>query len=241
LPNIEKTAIDFAKRVEAIKNATVDYVYDLGGNLSRQELAVLVGQLDFTAIVNELGFVSDVDKLVGRYADVLRGIDPISPLNEDLLQALVNSDRAFYMSKGGELAGSMQREMARGAILGATRQGMKEVFKELDGLRPDQVQTLVDTSMRVFGREVNLAMTEEFPDDTLYVYVGPADEKTRDICLAQISAGEMTQSEIIQEFGSAVLTDGGGYNCRHEWRLSTTAGARMAKKNQAKVEKLASS
>ena len=102
MPTIEKTAIEFAKRVEAIKLATVDYIYDLGANLSRQELAILISEIDFTAVVNELGYVSNLDKLTARYIDVLRGLDPIAPLSDDILQALVNTDRAFYLAKDVE-------------------------------------------------------------------------------------------------------------------------------------------
>jgi hypothetical protein len=223
MPTIEKTAIEFAKRVEAIKLATVDYIYDLGANLSRQELAILISEIDFTAVVNELGYVSNLDKLTARYIDVLRGLDPIAPLSDDILQALVNTDRAFYLAKGGDLANVMKVELTRGALLGESRQGMKAAISELGGYRPDQIQTLVDTSMRTFGREVNLAMMAEMPDETKYTYVGPIDDKTRDICLQMAGAGELTQSEIVSSFGSSVLTDGGGFNCRHEWRITTTA------------------
>ena len=217
---IAKEAADFAKRVEAIKAATVDYVYNLGQGLSRQELAVLVSEIDFTALVNELGYVSNVDKMVGSYVNILKGLDPIAPLSEEVLQALAQTDRAFYLAKGGDLANTMKQELTRGALLGSTRSQMKTALTELSGYRPDQIETLIDTSQRVFSRSVTAAMADELPDDTKYVYVGALDDKTRDICLEMLSAGALTMAEIDAQFPGAFI-EGGGFNCRHQWRIAT--------------------
>lgn len=233
MDNIEKTAIAFTKRVEAIKNATVDYVYDLGGNLSRQELATLIGGLDFNALVNQLGYESSVDELIESYVTVLKDLNQIAPLSEEVLEALANTDRAFYLSKGGDLANTMKQELSRGALLGIGRTAMKSSLAELGGYRPDQIQTLVDTAVRTFGRTVNVAMMDELPDTAKYFYFGPVDDKTRDICLEMAAAGEMTQDQIVSQFGSGVLTDGGGYNCRHEWRLVTSKSSKLEKSEEA--------
>ena len=220
MATIAKEAVDFAKRVEAIKRATVNYVYDLGAGLSRQELAVLIDSIDFTALVNDLGYVSNVDKLVGSYVNILRGLDPLAPVSEEVLQALANTDRAFYLSKGGDLANTMKQELARGALLGRSRSEMRNAIAELGGFRADQIETLVDTSQRVFSRSVTAAMADELPDDTKYVYFGANDDKTRPICQEMLAAGPLTQAEIDARFPGAFI-EGGGYNCRHSWRIAT--------------------
>lgn len=220
MATISKEAVAFAKRVEAIKVATVDYVYNLGQGLSRQELAVLVGNIDFTALVNELGYVSNVDKLVGSYVNILKDLDPIAPLSEEVLQALANTDRAFYLSKGGDLANTMKQELTRGALIGSSRSQAKAALTELSGYRPDQIETLIDTSQQVFSRSVTAAMADELPDSTKYVYVGANDDKTREICLEMLNAGELTMAEIEAQFGNAFI-EGGGWNCRHQWRIAT--------------------
>jgi hypothetical protein len=235
LPTIERTAIEFAKRTEAIKAATVDYVYNLGANMSRQELAVLVGQIDFTQLVNELGYVSNVDKLTSRYVDILRTIDPIAPLSEEVLQALVATDNAFYLSKGSDLASTMKQELSRGALTGASRATMKEAIKDVSGFRPDQVETLVDTAQRTFSRSVTAAMTEEMPPDTTYIYIGPVDDKTRDVCVEMAAAGALTRPQIESQFPGSMVT-GGGFNCRHAWRLETKKSDKLSGEGKAQTK-----
>ena len=58
---------------------------------------------------------------------------------------------------------------------------------------------------------------DEAPDNTKYIYIGPADEKTRSFCLSAIQAGALTMSEISSMGWSFSLTEGGGINCRHGW------------------------
>ena len=61
-----------------------------------------------------------------------------------------------------------------------------------------------------------------YADGMLYVYEGPADDRTRDECLQMMAAGKLTKQEIQDRFGNAFI-DGGGYNCRHSWVRVTEA------------------
>jgi len=232
MPSIAKEAVDFSKRVEAIKQATVDYVYNLGQGLSRQDLAVLVSEIDFTALVNDLGYVSNVDKMIASYEGILKGLDPLAPVSEEVLQALASTDKAFYLSKGSDLANTMKQELTRGALLGTKRADMKATIEGLSGFKDYQVEALVDTSQRVFSRSVTAAMADELPDDTKYIYVGATDEKTRDICLEMLAAGELTQAEIEDQFPGAFIT-GGGINCRHSWRIVTAKSDKLSTEGKA--------
>ena len=233
MATIEQNAAEFARKVEAIKAATVDHVFNLGQGLTRQELAQLVGNIDFDALVNQLGYEGAVDDLVKSYVGILQSTQQIAPLSEATLQALAASDKAFYAAKGAELGTTMQRAIAQGILTGQSRSTLKTALVELGGFRPDQVETLVDTASRVFQRTVNVAMMDEMPDSTKYFYFGPVDGKTRDICLEMAAAGEMTQDEIVSKFGASVLTDGGGFNCRHEWRLVTSQSSKLEKSDEA--------
>ena len=64
-------------------------------------------------------------------------------------------------------------------------------------------------------------------------YVGPVDDRTRDECLFMASADRLTESEIISQFGAAVLVDGGGINCRHKWEIASEEGTKFHEGKQA--------
>ena len=108
---------------------------------------------------------------------------------------------------------------------------------ETVALSSAQVETLVTTSLNNYSRAVGYSVMQENPDDTLYWYIGPADGKTRDICLQQISAGKLTQKEIISNFGVSVLRKAGGYNCRHKWEVAGTVSEFYESKDAEKLKK----
>ena len=78
---------------------------------------------------------------------------------------------------------------------------------------------IVGDGLNNYSRAVTRMMMDEAPDNTKYIYVGPADEKTRSFCLSAIQAGAITMAEIKSMGGewAISLTDGGGINCRHGW------------------------
>ena len=47
------------------------------------------------------------------------------------------------------------------------------------------------------------------------------------------SAGELTESQILSQFGEAVLIDGGGMNCRHKWEIASTEGKGFSEHKEA--------
>ena len=90
-----------------------------------------------------------------------------------------------------------------------------------------QMQTLVNTTLNTYSRQVTNEMMNNVPSNTKYVYIGPVDDRTRDECLDMASAGELTEAQIISQFGSAPLADGGGFNCRHKWEIASEEGTRF--------------
>ena len=90
-----------------------------------------------------------------------------------------------------------------------------------------QMQTLVNTSLNSYSRQVTNQMMSIAPKTTKYVYIGPVDGRTRDECLDMASAGALTLDQILTQFGEAVLIDGGGFNCRHKWEIASEEGTQF--------------
>ena len=98
-----------------------------------------------------------------------------------------------------------------------------------------QMQTLVNTSLNSYSRQVTNQMMSIAPKTTKYVYIGPVDDRTRDECLDMASAGALTLDQIVSQFGEAPLVDGGGFNCRHKWEIASDEG--LGFNEQEKAEK----
>ena len=96
-----------------------------------------------------------------------------------------------------------------------------------------QMQTLVNTSLNSYSRQVTNQMMSIAPKTTKYVYIGPVDDRTRDECLDMASAGALTLDQIVSRFGEAPLVDGGGFNCRHKWEIASDEGLGFNLQEQA--------
>ena len=142
-------------------------------------------------------------------------------MTEEEIQALILLNEEVWDTYLPYLAAQVQQQVALGSFTGLT---VEQVVANIESaaLSPAQVETLITTSLNNYSRAVTYGTMQDDPDDTLYWYIGPADGRTRDICLQQISAGKITQKEIISNFGSEVLVYGGGYNCRHIWEEAGT-------------------
>ena len=57
-----------------------------------------------------------------------------------------------------------------------------------------------------------------------YTYIGPVDEKTRDICVEMAAAGPLYMYQIEQRGWVDSLDTGGGFNCRHNWEIFVGGG-----------------
>ena len=140
-------------------------------------------------------------------------------MTEEEIQVLILLNEEVWDSYLPYLSAQVQQQLALGTFTGLTTEQVVANISA-SALSQAQVETLITTSLSNYSRAVTHSVMQEEPDDTLYWYIGPADGRTRDICLQQISAGKLTEKEIINNFGSSVLVYGGGYNCRHKWEVA---------------------
>lgn len=79
-----------------------------------------------------------------------------------------------------------------------------------------QAKTLVNTGLAQVQRESLVKQSEE---DMLFLYVGSDDKLTRPFCKAIVGKvfSKKQIAKLNNKQGLGVLTNGGGYNCRHRW------------------------
>ena len=156
-------------------------------------------------------------------------------MTEEEIQALILLDEEVLDTYLLYLSAQVQQQVELGSSLGLTTEQVV-LNIEVAALTAANFETFVTTSLNDYSRAVTYGIMQEEPDDTLYWYIGPADGKTRDICLQQISAGKLTQKEIISNFGVSVLRRGGGYNCRHKWEVAGTVSEFYESKDAEKLK-----
>jgi len=202
-----------------VQERTIAELYALQGNQSAEEFIRLIENLDIKAIVQAKS-TNAVGLFTSSHTGMLESIEGFAALSEDTLQALINYNTETLLSQLDNMAQIIKKEVVKGIISGTGIQSVVESVRGQGALSSAQLQTLINTAMNEYSRSVTKVMMDKMPKQTKYVYIGAIDDVTRDDCLDMAAAGALTEAEIINRFGDAVLVDGGGFNCRHKWEIS---------------------
>lgn len=167
------------------------------------------------------GWTAATDQVLNSFGRaVLGNMGVAGTVSESMMTGLVVQSQRAFLAASDQYFAQVMAELSRNVLAGTSPEFIGQAVADI--LKPHQLDALVNTTLNTYSRSVRAVMAEGEPDETLYVYSGPADERTRDICLEMMAAGELTKQEIQDRFGNAFI-DGGGYSCRHRWIRITEA------------------
>ena len=153
------------------------------------------------------------------------------PINETTLEAFLSGNINILDELIGTEAAQLTSLLSTGAITGMQE---SKILALIDTQTASQAATkaMVNTRLNTYSRIATNTMMKAAPDDTKYVYVGPVDDRTRDDCLDMASAGALTEEQILEQYGGAVLVYGGGINCRLKWEIASEEGIKLFEGNK---------
>ncbi len=218
-----------AKAERLLAAEVVKMFQELG---DKEAVLVALSKLDMEDfLLEKVGIGAEIDAILEVYGSgILRNMKMYGEITDEMLNALTELDRATLIANAKNMAGRVKAELRRGILAGL---GIEEIEAGLaDSFPPALAKTLANTLMNTFSRSVNLEMADSLPKTQKYIYEGPVDEVTRDICLEMSSAGPLTMAEIDSRFPGAFI-DGGGFNCRHQWVPVETVPGALKKSDKA--------
>ena len=216
---IEQNAEEITRILLEVQEKAIAEVYALQGDLKAEEFVRLIENLDIKAIIRAKS-ANAINIFKESHSGMLQSIQGFATLSEETLQSLINYNTETLLSQLDNMGAIIKKEVVKGVISGSPIQTIVDSVRGQGSLSPAQLQTLVDTAMNEYSRSVTNLMMDEMPKNTKYQYIGALDDRTRPECLEMMAAGDLTKSEIISQFGSEVLVEGGGYNCRHKWEIA---------------------
>ena len=232
----DTASLQYAKAVERVQQELVKQVFDLQKQgLSKNEILLVLQGLDMEDIIlNKLNLNADIDRLMLEYQNVLGAMEMTGTVTAESLTALQRIDRNSFAKQAGVMGELIKKEVARGIIAGATEKEIADgILRGAGGvLRVDQAETLANTALNQFERNVTVEMAELDPANATYVYLGIIDDKTRDICLLMASEGSLTRDEIESKYPNT-FSNAGGFNCRHRWARETSRSEQLIKPDRA--------
>jgi hypothetical protein len=202
-----------------VQEKTIAELYALKGNKSAEEFIKFIEGLNVEGVIMAKA-ENAISIFETSHSGMLQSIQGFAALSEETLETLVRYNKDSLLSQLDNMAQIVKREVINGAIAGSPSKAVLEKVRGQGALSKPQLQTLINTSMNEYSRNVTKLMMDKMPSDTKYVYIGALDDRTRPECLEMMSAGELTEAEIESKFGGGVFSEGGGYNCRHKWEIS---------------------
>ena len=135
------------------------------------------------------------------------------------MQAIIDTD-FDVISKYTDFIGSSVRSEVLKGILTGTSLNLDALTDEYGSEIKSKVETEVRTGQMAFNRTLAVAKgLDAYGDKAKFLYYGPDDGITRPFC-EKLVGQEFTLAEIRRMDngqGLDVLTNGGGWNCRHSW------------------------
>ena len=236
--NIDKASEEIALFVERARADLAAKLFTIGTNVNNINdfiEALLTMDIDGT-------LKSKLVKATKLYADAHKGVletttmfgkpdgnllVSYAKLNEELLDSTIIKTISVHINT----------QVAQGVQSGLSANEIIQSITDASISR-HQMETVVNTTLNTYSRNVTKQMMDTAPDDTLYNYIGPADGRTRSACLDMISGGRLTKAQIISNYSryGDILSSGGGFNCRHKWDFAPAEKSAFHEVDEAKKE-----
>ena len=213
---IDNAAEQIANLVDKAKADLLTDLYNIKRSATLGEFIEIVSTIDIEGTLkNKLQKATSV--YANAHRQVLESTIGFAEIEGSLLTGFAKlNEQLFDNSIIRTISGHIRTQIVKGVEAGLT---ITEIVGSVTNasISNAQMQTLVNTTLNTYSRQVTNQMMKVAPKNTKYVYIGPVDDRTRDECLDMASIGKLTEAQIISQFGAAVLQDGGGFNCRHKW------------------------
>ena len=220
---IDKASEQIVRIVDKARAEILTDLYNIKRTMTLGAFIEIVSTIDIEGTLK-----SKVQKATAVYANahrnVLESTIGFAKVESNILTGLAAlNEQLFDNSIIRVISGHIRTQIVKGVQVGLP---VTDIIDSVinASVSNAQMQTLVNTTLNTYSRQVTNQMMKNVPNNTKYVYIGPVDDRTRDECLDYASAGELTEAQIESNGWGASLSDGGGFNCRHKWEIASTEG-----------------
>ena len=227
MPDPVQTFMTDIGKVETMLMSNISRITTGLSKLSEIEIIKVLEELDIYQMALDLGYADAVNKLMDSYnlalgavtaEAIARGVNPAKGAIASQLQLLKDYDTARLLGQAKIFAESLRTELARGLFEGKTVANIIADLSKITGLDAHKLRVGVADGVRQFQQYARMKVFAG--ENVRWTYIGPLDDKTRPICEQAITSeptGGYTEAE--RDALPAGGSEGGGWNCRHEWGI----------------------
>jgi len=215
---IDQAVEEYELQIEQVTEQFVQDIRDLEDEgLSTEEILVIIAAIDFASyFIEELGFIAGHNAYMAATEDILSNLPFFGATTEQQLLALQNIQRFSIESLSMNITANMKSSMAQGISSGLNRSEMSALIKSNIKSTIPRIDNVIGTQLSNYERAIIMQMSADLPENQLYDYLGPRDNKNRPVCRQFLDSSPMTKGEI-RAVKSDAMETGGGINCRHKF------------------------
>ncbi len=232
---IKRKVEELSSKFQLAQEEAISAMLSLVDGKTNAEAIAILNELDVGAVMN-----AKTSGIVSAYTagntGTLLSKELFAPITEATLQALLTQSEQYLAGEISGMANAIKQEVIAGILNNRTSEQILDMVGKKGYGADVGMKRIINDGLNNYSRAVSRMMMDEAEDNTKYIYIGPADEKTRDFCLNAISAGELTLAQIKSSQFADSLTEGGGINCRHGWEpVSRDVRSQFYRKEEAEV------
>lgn len=205
---------------DALEGSRSDQMRAVRGIALRRELRAALARAGYDPLIQSstTAAITEMAKAVLSSAVGRAGGRFVQP-SVTKLAALAEIGQSNLLQVGDDVAAALWRSLAQWLF---TTRPVTDILDDLARVFEDeipQIETLFDTQVSMFGRQVEALATADAGADQPFLYVGPMDRKTRPFCREHV--GKVYTRAAIDALDNGQLPNpfitGGGFNCRHSF------------------------
>ena len=219
---IDASSVKITGLIDKARAEMVQNLYDIGTEIDDIDLFIkAMLDLDIKGtlrgkVINATNFYTQAHR------EVLESTIQFASVKESTLMGFIELNQGIFDDTiTNTIAQHIRNEVVKGVQSGlSANQIVNSVINS--SISNAQMETVVTTTLNDYSRTITNNMMKEAPANTKYIYIGPIDGRTREICLGFASKGEITLEQIKKLRGcEESLSYGGGFNCRHKWEIAS--------------------
>ena len=204
---LERASREFVDDVENLKEE----------GLSASELLLFLAALDVaTYFTQDLNMNVAVNSYMNATTSLLDELPFFGSIQEEQLLALRNIQQSNILGVTNQVGESLRMSISQGVSNNLNRIQIEDLMRRNLGRDLPRIDTIITSSIGVYQQSVIGAMAEDLPNNTLWQYDGPRDNKNRPLCREYLNKQPLTQEQITSIDANGYY-DRGGYNCGHLW------------------------
>ena len=215
---IRRQVEELSSKISIAQEEIVEALMEITKGKSNSDAVKIINEVNIDEVV-KLKTSTVLSAYSTAQVDILKSKQFFADISEDELRALLIASEQFVGANLVNMGSTIKQQVLNGIINNKTSSQILEAVGK-QGYGTAGLNRIITDGMNNYSRVVSAFMIDKAPENTKYVYIGAADDRTRDFCLKLMAAGELTIAEIRANNWTDSLTEGGGINCRHNWELA---------------------